>query len=108
MTTQTLAHARGGKHSKMRTPTKPRAGDEVRVERDGRVWWGRVLGTAGENGSTRYAIRTTFNERVFATRAEIAELRREDNEAVRRAVIRDAVREGGQLSEVWRRRLGLL
>lgn len=86
---------------------KPKAGDEVRVERSGRVYIGRVLGTAGRNGSTRYVVRSTHQELVHATRDEICAVRRETDEIVRRSVLRDAVAMGGRLPLAWRRELGL-
>jgi hypothetical protein len=87
---------------------KPRAGDEVRITQEGRTYIGRVLGTAGENGSTRFVVRSTFSERIYATRDEMELVRVETDEAIRKSVIRGAVRTGGHLSKAWQRKLGLL
>lgn len=90
----------------------PTAGDEVRITQGTRTYIGRMLGTAGTNGSTRYVVRSTFSELVYATRDEITDVRVEDSDIVRASVIRGAVRLGGQLpkriSDDWRRRLGML
>lgn len=89
-------------------PNDPRAGDEVRVSRGARTYIGRVLGTAGENGSTRFVVRSTFSEIVHATRDEMELVRAETDEGIRRSVIRGAVRMGGKMSKAWQRRLGML
>ena len=91
---------------------KPRAGDEVRVTQGNRVYIGRMLGTAGTNGSTRYVVRSTHSELIHATGDEVQLERREESDTVRASVLRGAVRLGGvlpkRISDDWRRRLGLL
>lgn len=91
---------------------KPRAGDEVRITQGTRTYIGRMLGTAGTNGSTRYVVRTTHSEVLYATGAEVELERRETDDTIRASVLRGAVRLGGvlpkRISDDWRRRLGLL